>query len=110
MRAPAQQRAGVFFARSDQTKLVGRQDSAAGQATARCSPPARIVAQKIVLEVLLAAANVGDEPNDPGVTLGPRLERARPQAALEARGQHGNGCLLDDRPVSCEIELLSESG
>ena len=61
---------------------------------------------KIVLEVLLAAANVGDEPNDPGVTLGPRLERARPQAALEARGQHGNAGVLDDLPYAHEDRRL----
>src|SRR5262249_38358736 len=53
--------------------------------------------------VLLAALEVSDEPDQAGVALGPRLERARAQAPGKARGQHGDAGLLDDLPDAGDV-------
>ena len=48
--------------------------------------------------VLLAAAEVGDEPDEAGVAFRPGLHGSRPHSTREGRGQHGDADLLDDVP------------
>ena len=53
--------------------------------------------------VLLGAAQIGDEPDQTGVAVGPRLERPRPQAAGGVRREHAHAHLRDDVPDAGEM-------
>ena len=56
--------------------------------------------------VVLVAAHVGDEADHAGLAVGPRLDRPRPQAAGEMRGQHADAGLVDDVPDAVDVALL----
>jgi len=53
--------------------------------------------------VLLAAANIGDEPDQAGVAFRPCLQRPGPQAARELRRQHRDADFSDDVPDPVEV-------
>jgi hypothetical protein len=55
---------------------------------------------------VLAAADVGQEPDDTGFAVGPRLERPGPQAASKMCRQHRDPDLLDDVPDAINLLLL----
>src|SRR5579859_6270589 len=55
--------------------------------------------------MLLAAAPVGDEPDQAGGAVWPRLQRPRPQAVRRQRGQHADAGALDDVPDAGEMIL-----
>jgi hypothetical protein len=56
--------------------------------------------------LLLAAANISNEPHQAGVAFRPRLQRPGAQAARKLRRQHRDAYFLDDVPDSVDIVFV----